>query len=63
VTGYEFDADGSLKLYIQGTPQEESKKNNWLPAPKEMFSLYIRCYWPDESIVEDKWNPPPVKKQ
>jgi hypothetical protein len=35
VTGYEFDADGSLKLYIQGTPQEESKKNKWLPAPKE----------------------------
>ena len=59
----QFDADGSLTLYVQSTPPEESKKSNWLPSPKEAFSLYIRCYWPDQSIVEDKWTPPPVKKQ
>ena len=59
----QFDADGSLTLYVQNNAPEESKKSNWLPAPKEAFSLYIRCYWPDESIVEDKWTPPPVKKQ
>jgi len=59
----QFDADGSLTLYVQSTPPEESKKSNWLPSPKEAFSLYIRCYWPDESIVEDKWTPPPVRKQ
>lgn len=59
----QFDADGSLTLYVQSNPPEESKKNNWLPAPKDAFSLFIRCYWPDESIVEDKWTPPPVKKQ
>jgi len=59
----QFDADGSLTIYMQNTPPEESKRNNWLPAPKEAFSLYIRCYWPDESIVEDKWTPPPVVKK
>ncbi|HET6994299.1 MAG TPA: DUF1214 domain-containing protein [Chitinophagaceae bacterium] len=59
----QFDADGSLTLYVQSTPPEESKKNNWLPAPKETISLYIRCYWPDETIMEDKWTPPPVVKK
>lgn len=57
-----FDADGALTIYVQSSPPEESNKNNWLPAPKDAFSLYIRCYWPDETIVEDKWNPPPVVK-
>ena len=59
----QFDADGSLTFYVQNTPPEESKKSNWLPAPKDAFSLYIRAYWPDESIVEDKWMPPPVVKK
>ncbi|NEU09636.1 DUF1254 domain-containing protein [Flavihumibacter sp. R14] len=59
----QFDDDGSLTLYVQSTAPEESKKNNWLPAPKEAFSLYIRCYWPDEEITEDNWTPPAVKKQ
>lgn len=59
----QFDVDGSLTIYVQNTPPDESKKNNWLPAPKEEFSLYIRCYWPDESVVLDKWTPPAVVKK
>lgn len=54
--------DGSLTLYVQSTPPSEDKMSNWLPAPKEVFSLYIRCYWPEESVLNDSWNPPAVKK-
>lgn len=57
-----YNADGSLTLYVQSSPPEADKMDNWLPAPKETFSLYIRCYWPDERILNDSWNPPPVAR-
>jgi hypothetical protein len=54
--------DGSLTLYVQSTPPSPDKISNWLPAPKEPFSLYVRCYWPEETVLNDGWNPPPVAK-
>ncbi|KIC95960.1 DUF1254 domain-containing protein [Flavihumibacter solisilvae] len=57
-----LNPDGSLTIYVQSIPPPEDKKSNWLPAPNEPFSLYIRCYWPDERVITDNWNPPPVLK-
>lgn len=57
-----YNEDESLTLYVQNTPPEADKMANWLPAPKEPFSLYIRCYWPDERILNDSWTPPAVIK-
>lgn len=54
--------DGSLTIYVQSTPPEGDKKANWLPAPKEDFVLYIRSYWPEESILNGTWTPPAVVK-
>lgn len=54
--------DGSLTLYVQSTPPPADKISNWLPAPKAVFSLYVRCYWPDENVVRDEWTPPAVVK-
>ncbi|WP_443939195.1 DUF1254 domain-containing protein [Pedobacter sp. MW01-1-1] len=54
--------DGSLTLYVQSTPPSADKMSNWLPAPKAVFSLYVRCYWPDESVIKDEWTPPAVVK-
>lgn len=56
------NADGSLTIYVQNTPPSEDKLSNWLPAPKEVFSLYVRCYWPEEKVLNDSWNPPAVVK-
>lgn len=56
----QFGADGSLTLYVSATPPEASKMTNWLPAPKDDFSLYLRSYWPETAITEGKWTPPPV---
>jgi hypothetical protein len=36
------------------------KVSNWLPAPAEEFSLFIRAYWPLPPIQEGLWTPPPV---
>ena len=54
--------DGSLTIYVQSTPPEGDKRANWLPAPKENFALYVRSYWPEESILNGTWTPPAVVK-
>jgi len=58
-----LNADGSLTLYIQADePTDANQRANWLPSPKgKDFSLYIRTYWPDTSVLNGQWTPPPVK--
>lgn len=34
--------------------------SNWLPAPAEEFSLFLRAYWPEAPIAVGKWSPPAV---
>jgi hypothetical protein len=56
-------ADGSLTLYVQSDSPGKDKELNWLPAPKDAaFSLYIRAYWPQEAILNEKWTPPKVER-
>lgn len=52
--------DGSLTMYFQADSPGAGKESNWVPAPREEFSLYIRSYWPEAAILEEKWMPPPV---
>jgi hypothetical protein len=54
--------DGSLTLYVSATPPSADKMSNWLPAPKDDFSLYVRTYWPDQSILAGTWTPPKVER-
>jgi hypothetical protein len=56
-----LDPDGSLTIYVQNGSPGADKQDNWLPAPKDTFSLYIRAYWPKAQITEEKWTPPLVK--
>jgi hypothetical protein len=55
-------ADGSLTIYVQSNSPASDAKANWLPAPKENFSLYVRSYWPEESILNGTWTPPAVTR-
>ncbi|MGI6856101.1 DUF1254 domain-containing protein [Mesorhizobium sp. 1B3] len=58
----QYNADGSLTIYIQAEPPSEELRDNWLPAPKESdFSLYIRAYWPKTAVIDGSWTPPEVK--
>jgi len=57
-----YNADGSLTIYLQSNSPGPDKMDNWLPAPKEIFSVYVRCYWPEEAVVNGSWNPPAVVK-
>lgn len=55
-----YNADGSLTLYFQNASPGADKEANWVPAPTDDFSLYIRAYWPKQDILEEKWTPPAV---
>lgn len=56
------NADGSLTIYFGSQSPGKEWENNWLPAPVGPFSLYIRAYWPDQTIIDGKWSPPAVNR-
>ena len=52
--------DGSLTFYVSHQPPADAPQTNWLPAPPDAFSLYIRAYWPRQAVLDGTWNPPKV---
>lgn len=55
-----YNPDGSLTIYVQaGAP---ATRDNWLPAPKGNFCLFMRAYGPKEVVVNHTWLPPAVVK-
>jgi hypothetical protein len=57
-----YNADGSLTLYFGAKSPGKDKETNWVPAPNGTFSLYIRAYWAEQSILDGTWMPPQVVK-
>ena len=55
-----YEADGSLIIHVQKDKPDADNVSNWLPAPDDEFSLYIRAYWPLDELNEGGWTPPPV---
>jgi len=55
--------DGSLTLHVGAKSPGVDKETNWLPAPEEHFSLYIRAYWGQQGILDGSWQPPAIKKR
>ena len=52
--------DNSVSIHIQHDWPGTAKDSNWLPAPKEAFSLALKMYWPKPDAVAGNWWPPPV---
>jgi len=55
-----YNADGSLTLYASAKSPGADKESNWLPAPNGTFSLFLRTYWADQSVLDGTWTPPQV---
>jgi hypothetical protein len=55
-----YNDDGSLTLYFGAKSPGKDKETNWVPAPNGKFSLFLRAYWADQSILDGTWTPPPV---
>ena len=54
------NADGSLTLHFQNGSPGADRETNWVPAPRDEFSLYLRTYWPKAEILDGRWTPPLV---
>jgi hypothetical protein len=57
-----YNADGGLTIYLGNKSPGEAKESNWLPAPAGKFSLWLRAYWPDQSILNGTWKPPVIEQ-
>lgn len=58
----EFNADGSLDLYIQHRRPDAPRDANWLPAPAGDFNILLRLYAPRKSVIDGAWVPPAVRR-
>jgi hypothetical protein len=55
--GLTYSQDGSLTLYLQAEKPMGVPEGNWLPAPEGVFSVALRAYLPQESILNGSWFP------
>ena len=56
-----YNDDGSIDVFIQSQRPDEEQLQNWLPTvQKGSFSLTLRLYWPEASVLNGEWSPPSV---
>jgi len=58
----QFNADGSLDLYIQHASPGAKNESNWLPAPTGDFNLTMRVYSPKREVLDGSWAPPAIRQ-
>ena len=51
-----------ITIYIQQKqPGDLNLSNNWLPVADGPFTLTMRLYWPDKSVLNKTWIPPAIQ--
>ncbi len=60
--GVVYGEDGSLTVYLQHESPGKERESNWLPAPDGLFSLQMRCYWPEPAALDPLYAPPAIEK-
>ncbi|APE15528.1 DUF1254 domain-containing protein [Mycolicibacterium pallens] len=58
----QYNADGSLDLYLQHSNPGPEKLSNWLPAPLGTLGVTMRLYAPRREAIAGTWHPPVVRK-
>ncbi|MFD5208636.1 DUF1254 domain-containing protein [Streptomyces anulatus] len=57
--GLVHDDDGGLTLYVRKErPADPKQAANWLPAPDGPFTIAIRVYGPEPSVLDGDWTLP-----
>ncbi len=55
------DEDGGATLYLQYESPGTDKESNWLPAPNGPMSVAMRLYIPEDIVLSDEWQEPPIE--
>jgi len=58
----QYNADGSLDLYVQRANPGADRVANWLPTPDGPLGVTMRLYAPDQSVLAGTWAPPPLRR-
>lgn len=58
----EYNADGSLDLYLQHQSPGADKETNWLPAPLGPLGVTMRLYSPQAPVLNGTWAPPAIRR-
>ena len=58
----QYNADGSLDIYIQNASPGAGKESNWLPAPPGSLGVTMRLYAPKPEVLDGRWVPPAIKR-
>ena len=58
-----FNPDGSLDIYLQNNPPTHGDPSNWLPIPRDRFTVTMRIYWPGNEVLTHKWVPPQIEQR
>ena len=57
-----LNPDNSLAVHIQHDWPGAAEDSNWLPSPKDTFSLALRLYLPKRGAIGGSWRPPAVMR-
>jgi hypothetical protein len=60
--GLLYNEDDSLDIYIQHANPGPDKEPNWLPAPEGDFSLNLRLYNPEDSVLNGEYKYAPLQR-
>jgi hypothetical protein len=58
----QYNADGSLDLYIQHASPGPDKESNWLPAPVGDFRPLMRMYQPKPAVLNGEFKIPAIRR-
>ncbi|MGI8557127.1 MAG: DUF1254 domain-containing protein [Solirubrobacteraceae bacterium] len=53
---------GGLTIYLSNRDPGAARRSNWLPAPRQRFSLYLRLYEPRPAASTNRWRPPSIRR-
>jgi len=58
---FEYEPDGSLKLFLASELPKDAPESNWLPCPGNgPFTLNLRMYVPKKEVLSGEYYVPPI---